>query len=602
MMADNQQKDHEEPQDNNEGPTAEAIIVQPEEHGQQSKAEVHTLTTLPSGSKLKRVWQWLHTHKKISIPAITVVVLAVLAAVPFTRYVLAGLVVKQDYAVVVLDNQTSRPVTSATVLLGDKSMQTDGKGRVKLNVSAGEAKLAVTKKYYKTSAREVIVPIGKQQEPLEVRLEATGRQVPVTVLNRISGKPVSNAVVKAVGTETKTDEKGEAIAVVPAEKTEVRGTIETEDYNIAKVTIKVTADKILANTFSITPSGKLYFLSNASGKLDVIKANLDGTDRQTVLPGTGQEDKYNTVLLASRDWKYIGLFSKRDGSDKAKVLLLETDTDKLTVIDEGDAEFALIGWSGDRLVYTVTRNTVNTWEPKRQALKSYHAPARKIVTLDETTAEGNENDHRYQLLGETYVLDQEVLYTKNWDVADYYGEYNSQDKQITFNSAKSDGSQKKVVKEYNPPYQGHKSIDTRPAEFGEVYIRYATDGGAEHDEYKGGKVAKATLTDEEFYDTYPTYAVSPSGKKTLWSEYRDGKNVFFVGDNNGANGKQIGASEEYTVYGWHTDNYVLLTRKNSELRIMSASGSNDNIETSLKVSDYYKPNYVVRGYGYGYGG
>ena len=82
----------------------------------------------------------------------------------------------------------------------------------------------------------------------------------------------------------------------------------------------------------------------------------------------------------------------------------------------------------------------------------------------------------------------------------------------------------------------------------------------------------------------------------------DGKFVFFVGDGVGENGEQIGSSEDYTAYGWFTDDYILLTRKNSEMHIMPADGLDGGVEKSFKVSDYYKPNYTNRGFGYGYGG
>ena len=39
--------------------------------------------------------------------------------------------------------------------------------------------------------------------------------------------------------------------------------------------------------------------------------------------------------------------------------------------------------------------------------------------------------------------------------------------------------------------------------------------------------------------TYPTYLDSPSGKQTLWSDERDGKNVLQVGGTDAKNGTQI---------------------------------------------------------------
>jgi hypothetical protein len=547
-------------------------------------------------SWLGRRWYWIKSHKKIAIPATVVLVLGLLVAIPFTRYALAGLFMKQTYAVRVLDADTNKAVSSAVVTLDGVEAKTDSQGVAALHVPVGEATLSVAKKYYQTVHEEVLVPI-KRPDAQEVKLKATGRTVPVTVVNKVSGLAVGNAVVKAGEAEAKTDKKGQAIIVVPADKKEVQAVISGSGYNNADVTLHVTAETVPENTFQLTPAGKIYFLSNQSGKIDLIKSDLDGSNRQVVLPGTGKEDRSNTVLLASRDWKYIALLSKRDGGEFAKLFLIEAGTDKLSVIDEGEATFSVHGWSGDRLVYSINREKLQSWESKRYALKSFYAPAKKITTLDETAAEGDASISVSEYFGSVYVLDQEIAFTKPWNWVGSAGDLYAT-KHATLNTVKADGTQKKTLKSY--PTQ---SIQTRSAEFGEIYLQYTETGKQKYDEYKGGKLAPVTLTDEQYYnDPYPTYSVSPSGKKTLWGDYRDGKNVFFVGDGAGQNGKQIGQSQDYAVYGWYSDDYVLLTRKGSEMHIMPAAGLTGGVEKSLKVSDYYKPNYVQGGFGYGYGG
>jgi hypothetical protein len=547
-------------------------------------------------SWLGRRWDWIKSHKKIAIPATIVLVLGLLVAIPFTRYALAGLFMKQTYAVRVLDADTNKAVSSAVVTLDGVEAKTDSQGVAALHVPVGEATLSVAKKYYQTVHEEVLVPI-KRPDAQEVKLKATGRTVPVTVVNKVSGLAVENAVVKAGEAEAKTDKKGQAIIVVPADKKEVQAVISGSGYNNADVTLHVTAETVPENTFQLTPAGKIYFLSNQSGKIDLIKSDLDGANRQAVLPGTGKEDPYNTVLLASRDWKYIALLSKRDGGEYAKLFLIEAGTDKVTVMDEGEATFNIYGWSGDRFIYSVVRDKLKGWEPKRQALKSYSAPAKKITTLDETAAEGAADAYTYETVDSAYVLDQEVVFSKNWlSGAGGYGL--STAKHAIISTVKADGSQKKVVKTYPSPV-----ISTRAADFGEIYIQYSEGDKYKYEEYHDGKLASITLTDNEFYSkAYPTYAVSPTGKKTLWSDFRDGKNVFFVGDAAGQGGKQIGQSEDYAVYGWYTDDYVLLTKKGSEMHIMPATDLSSGVDASLKISDYYKPNYTQRGFGYGYGG
>ncbi len=553
-----------------------------------------------------RLWQWLQTHKKLSIPAAIVVVLALLAVIPFTRYALAGMVISKNFTVVVSDSQTSKPVTSATLMLMGKTVVTDNHGRATVHVKVGNGTLNVTKTYYKSASAAVLVPLGSQKQPFAISLVATGRQVPVTVVNKISGQPVANATVSAAGSKVVTDKNGEAIIVIPATSTSATGMISLSGYNNAAVTVKVTANVDPANKFAITPAGKLYFLSDASGKLDVAKSDLDGQNRQVVLAGTGQEDKFSTVLLASRDWKYIALLSKRDGGDNAKLFLIDTTAnDKLTTMDEGDASFSPIGWSGDRFIYTVTRTKVNVWQNNRQAIKSYHATDGSITVLDQTQGTGTADyDTTYSSFNDTFILDKEVVYDLNW-----YGSQNQSagGKQATLNSVQSDGTQKKVIKSYSKSWEPYfVGISARLGDFNEVYVQYQPADGAKnkYDSYQDGKISAATLSDNDFYSgDYHTFIVSPSSGKTLWTDYRDGKNYFLVGDGKGQNGKELpGSSSDYQAYGWYTDDYILVTKNSSELHILPASGLSGGVESSPKVGDYFKPNYNLRAYGYGYGG
>ncbi|HJQ08287.1 MAG TPA: hypothetical protein VJ836_02260 [Candidatus Saccharimonadales bacterium] len=549
----------------------------------------------------KRLWRWVITHKKSTIPTAAIVVIALLAAIPSTRYALAGTVVKQQFDVAVVDSQTGKPVTSAEVMLKGKIVRTDNQGRALLRVPVGSGDLEIRKQHYKGATVKVLVPIAKPKTAQLVSLQATGRQVPIVVVNKISGEPVGDAVVRVADTQVKTDKKGEAVMVVPANKTELSGTVSAAGYNNSTITVKVAVQKDLSNTFALTPSGKVYFLSNQGGKIDVVKTDLDGSNRQVVLAGTGKEDRYGTVLLASRDWKYLALLSKRDGGERPKLFLIETATDKLTTMDEGEAEFTLYGWSGNRFVYGVHRSKVELWQPKRQALKSYDASAKKVVILDEVGGEGSSASYAYDYIGaQVYVFDKEIVYTKGFQNA----LYGITEKKATLNTAQADGSGKKVIKGYGP--QGAVSgynIDVRAYGFNELYIRYYLDSKSRYDEYEDGRIKAAEITDSEFYDdSYTTHLVSPSGEKTFWNDLRDGKTILFVGDKKAENEKRIVELDaEYAAYGWYTDNYILLSKKGSELLMLAATSPKNGLKP-VKLSDYYKPSYSFRGYGYGYGG
>lgn len=544
------------------------------------------------------LWHALKAHKGLSITLVVLLAVMVLAAIPYTRYILAGTVIRKDFKVVVIDSQTNKPVTSATVRLSGVSATTDSQGRATIHSNVGNATISVTKKYYKDAAASVLIPF-KQKQPYNLTLVATGRQVPVTVVNKIGGKAVANAKITADNSEALTDEKGEATIVLPANSKEVKGSILADNYNKSEVTIKITASKDDANTFSITPRGKLYFLSNASGNIDVVKSDLDGKNRQTVVDGTGKEDRANTILFASTDWKYLALLSKRDSS-QPKLHLIETDTDKMTTMDEGDATFTMVGWNGHQFVYKVSRTSVKNWQPKQEALKSFDAETKKLATLDETTAEGSA-DYSYlrEYIGGVFILDGETVYSKNWGANGFYAP--EKNKQATLNSVKQSASSRRTVKSFSRSDASFPVIDIRPYGPNDLYIQHYDGSRYVYYEYEDGKIDEEKgLTDNAYYSAYPTYLISPDAQRTFWNDSRDGKNALLVGDKSAKNPKQVGLLKDYNAYGRYTDKYLLLSKDGSELYIIPDEGLAEGEQPS-KVSDYYRPN-IYYGYGRGYGG
>lgn len=556
-----------------------------------------------SRNPLKRFWHWCATHKKLSIPLAIALVLGALAAIPASRYAIAGTFLKQDYSVSVVDSQTNKPITSASVMVDGKKAQTNNQGKVTVRVPVGNATVKVSKKYYKSAEKTALVPIFKAGST-SVKLTATGRQVPVTVINKISKTPLANAVIKAEGTETKTDKDGKAILVLPAGKQTVDAAITASGFNPLTTKVKVSTDVAPENTFSLVPAGKIYFLSNASGKIDVVKSNLDGTDRKVVLAGTGKEDENETVLLASRDWKYLALSSKRDGGDYAKLFLIETATDTTSTIDEGDATFELVGWGNHHFVYKVERAKLDYYANKKSGLKTFNAETKKLTIIDETVAEESDSySRRREYFGSVYITqrDNRVIYTKGWSASN--GSILEQtQKKAALIAVNPDGSNRKEVKTFAAPPGGVWNISIYLYAYSpnEIYVVYSADDQKVY-EYENNSLKAADVAIDVVRKGYPTYLQSPSGDHTFWTKVRDGKNVLFVGGTDGENEKQLGnpAAEQHP-FGWFTDNYVVLSKKGSELLIMS---SDPSVKAEpIKITDYYKPVYSYPGYGGGYGG
>jgi hypothetical protein len=529
---------------------------------------------------------WIARHKLIIGGAALLVIVAVLAIVPATRFALAGLVTSTTYKVKVVDAETNLAVSSAVVEIDGKKVSTNGKGEAKLELKPGPAELRTSKNYYKTASQQVTVPIGEQQQVEQVRLRATGRQLPVVLVNAITGQPVANGTIKAAGTEAKTDKEGKAVIVLPADKQEgFAATVQAEGYNPSTASLTVKTANVQPQTLTIVPSGRVYFLSNQSGKIDVVGTNLDGSDRKTVLEGTGKEDQYGMGLWATKDWKYIALKAQREATPK--LYLIETATGKLTVMDEGDATFEPVGWSDHHFVYTVERLKIGYDQPNRFALKTYDASRAKITTIVQSQGQNLRTVEMSQRFTSINIWDGKLTYVTNWISNNAYNYAFEQDKQNTFSSVNVDGSDRRIIKSYSPTIPGGTVkltvVDREP---GRRYVinqlNFGMSGSVEL--YDNGTLtAVGTSISELFSVPAKSYVASPSGRTSYWHEPIDGANILFKGDKVGQGAVRLPAADKQLAYAWYTDEYmIVLNQRESGMYIRAADGSGK----SLKIADF----------------
>ncbi|HVI69346.1 MAG TPA: hypothetical protein VM581_02710, partial [Magnetospirillaceae bacterium] len=443
-----------------------------------------------------------------------------------------------------------------------------------------------------------LVPILSNQSTLQLNMEATGRQVPIKTINKLTGAPLGGVEISAGDSAVTTAEDGSATLVLPADQTAINATLKHDGFNTVAGDVTVTEQTDDKNTFSLTATGKVYFLSKRTGKIDVMKSDLDGANASTVVTATGYEDESQTVLLASRDWKYLALQSKRDAKS-TKLYLVNAADDKLSVIDEGDGvSFSPVGWSNEYFVYRVTRTNVQSWQPKQQSLKTFNATTGKITTLDDTDGTGT---GAFNWATETftgiYIINDQIVYAKYWN--NYYDTpmLISGKKDVIYH-IKANGEDRQGVKEFDSTSSSY--LEAAPYRPDEIYFKLSGTPN-KYFEYHDGTVAETTeVNDTNFYNqAYITYLVSPSGKNTFWYEARDGKNVLFVGDAEGANGKEVMSSNSFKPYGWYTDDYLLLAKNGSELFVLARNAQGAE---PVKITDYHKPAVSFPGYGYGYGG
>lgn len=534
---------------------------------------------------------------KKTIPLWVVIILIILAAVPFTRYRIAGLFMKRQASVVVLDSKTNTPVSGASVQLAGQQATTDASGAASLKVPVGKDKLQIAKNYYQAYKANVLVPLGHAKS-FKVALVATGRQVPIKLVNKITGSPLAGVNISVSGTTAKTDQHGQATIVLPTKASSQNATFTLNGYNSLQAGIEVTGQVVAANTFQMTPSGKVFFLSNLSGTLDVMSANLDGSDRQTILKGTGNEDPSTTALVASPDWNYVALAAQRSSAGP-ELYIINTSTGKLTTADTTPASYTLIGWQGDRLVYDVERTDTQRWQAGHELLKSYTAASGNATTLDSASASGDSTAYSYQAFGNINLVGSDVVYTTQWYSAGSASAPSLSGQNDTIRSISVDGTNKQDGKTFPATSVGYMAASIPAPGAVELFVSNFGQNSGVYFNFKNGVLQPdLAMTSSSFNQARPTYLLSPSGHKTFWSEQRDGKNTLLVGDQYGNNPQTIASLSDYQPYGWYGDDYLLVSQGDNQLFIMAPGGQT----APLKIADYYRPSLSLLGSGYGYGG
>jgi hypothetical protein len=554
--------------------------------------------------KFKRFFIGYWRRRRWTLALTVLFFIGVLFVVPATRYPLLALGFTQTYEVKVTDSKTATPVSGAKVMLDGQTAMTNSTGYAVVKAKVGKRSATVSKQYYTSATVNVFVGVSAGKNVSDIHLNATGRQVPIKVVNKVTGAPISNAEIAVLNTDAKTDDSGTATIVLPTGAPTRSVTVSASGYNNLSAKVSVVSNVSSANTFALTPSGRVYFLSNLSGNIDVVSTNLDGHDRKTVVAGTGTEDPNTTVLLASNDWQYLSLLSKRDNGQNGKLYLINTSNNQLTTIDGGSTDYINpVGWSDHSFVYTLVDNGVLTGGNGQTYLKSYDADSGKTTTIDQTSAGqsqvGTQTSNVAQAISFVNIVNTKVVYGLTWSSNPATVSTNN-DNEIL--SANIDGSDKTNLKTISIPLNTYSTyMSALEAKPGSLQIQSSV--GAQlpnvyfvYNDKNNSVTQTNTISDSTYAQEAQdkiTYLASPSGNQTFWAEQRDGKSTLFVGDADGNNSNQIASLSDYTTYAWYSDKYILVEKGGSELYIMPAGGGQ-----ALKISDYYKP---PRNY-YGYGG
>ena len=258
---------------------------------------------------------------------------------------------------------------NAVVKVNEREFRSNEKGQVKVNDQPyGRVIVNVSKEGYGSTALVTILDFdpffhlfGGQESDndarnLEISVDSVGIPVQFTAIDWLSGLPIKTGEYTAGDLVLKPDDQGVVSFRAPANdnnKVSIRsnhgGKFTDQDFTIP-------LDPTQKTSMTFVPAGKHYFMSKRDGALGIYASNIDGSEIQLLIPGTGQETLLETRFAVSPDQKYGVLVSTRDGvrdKDKnliARVYVIDLVKKQLHKVDEGRAVY-FIDWSGNTLVY-----------------------------------------------------------------------------------------------------------------------------------------------------------------------------------------------------------------------------------------------------------
>lgn len=500
-------------------------------------------------------------NKKVVIAATVVLLLGVIALTD-AKYLLTGWFITGNAKVVVADSKTLQPISAAKVTIDGKQSITNQKGVASLSgVHVGSQKVVVTKTGYQTSTQSQTLGFGTSQlKP--ILLKGKGITVAFLVTDKISNEPLEGASITVYGNKALTNKKGEALLnVLPRGGVVAKGTVAKTDYDSASIDFQV-AESSKPNKTSLIPSGKVFFVSNRSGKYDIYSSDLGG-NQKVVLAATGKEDQ-RTQIIPSTDGKYVALISTREGLRDASgelitgLYIIDASTLALTKIDSAQ-NYNGVEWSGGSVIAV----------KQGQADSGYQSNALiyNVATKQSNTISGVSG----------YAVSDDRL---------YYSLANKDKPDFGLFSIKIDGSDRKKLTD------------------GTYYSLIRTSQNTIVFNNSDDNTWKSINTDTKQIQSLPgapsdtsdnIYILSPDRSKIAYSQLRDGNVKLFAKPVSQGAESLVSKSGNVVNYGWLSNNYLAYQAVDAEGSAIYVGAANG--KGVVKISSAYVPSRSPYGIG-----
>ena len=339
------------------------------------------------GRKLLSFFKLLWVKKPIRYGLILVLFLAATTVilVPNTRYAALNLFgVRVSTSMTIVDSQTRLPLKNISVSIQDQEVLTTADGYASFEgLKLGESELAITKLGYADNVRNITLGWGSNPKG-EQELVATGERFTFMVKDWKSQKPIQNSEALTTENSALGDESGNITITVGEEDfSNVEIFIAAEGYR----TEVFRAEDIFGQETEVlmVPSKKHYFVSNRDGDYDLYRIDLDGNNEELVLAATGDEREIPSAFV-NPFRETVAFISSRDADKNDDGFAL----DGLFIFDRGSKEpkkitrseqLQVVGWFGNRLVYSQVVEGTSRGNGERSKLFSYDVQTEERIEL-----------------------------------------------------------------------------------------------------------------------------------------------------------------------------------------------------------------------------
>ena len=504
------------------------------------------------------------------IIGLVIVLLLVIFGLPYSRYKILGLFLKSNYQIELTDSITNHPISGAQVSIDGVSLKSNASGIANFKLPLGGYKLSVSKQFYNTYSTNILFGLSSSKK-LNLKLNAYGRQFSFKISNSITAQPLAGVQVSYNGITSLSNASGIAYMVLPARDTTYNLVLSANGYNNRTDTIKFNG-QALTNNFSLTPSGKVYFLSQSQGVINVVSANLDGTNQQIIVPGTSFEQPTSTFLLASPDWKYLILEANMKGTGPG-LYIINTATKQINEFDSSNSSFSLIGWSNsDQFLYDELSNTGNYSGTGNEQLKSYDATAQSLNVLDQDQVVSSSGNYAYQSFNSFNLINNNLVYSVNWNSSaqNTLSGLTNSIRQISLS-----GSNKKDILTLDASNQSIDLINRVQPNLLYIGVYNNQTSSSTFYKYINGSISPdSSLNSTIVYQPSSIFLFSPSGSNVIWTSQQNNQPVVFSSDLNYSNPKQLSIPVGYSANSWYNNQLILVTKKNNLYVTSLNSGAN----------------------------